>query len=404
LTMAFLIGTGLRAATPDVDQRLSASTNDFGYRLLQQIGGADLHAHPNQNILLSPISATMAMEMLLVASGTDSTTRKQMTSALGFEGLTLEQILKADQALLGRLQTDGSKPYQLFIANSAWGNSGNGFAFKNNYVGVLSSMMNASAQSLDFAQPSSVEAINAWASDHTNKKITEVIDASTLGMLSFVLLDATYFKGDWFTRFMPSLTKSDHFTRGDGTTVDVQMMNSRRLGYVEVNHYQVMALPYAGDAVAMYVVMPDSARPMSDVLDDGSGPTSADFWAEVKKAKHETADFQWPRFELKSKANLVDALKALGVRDAFDNKADFSNASTTDTSVSRVQQDTYIKIDENGTEAAAVTQIGAVATAAMLPPPKVFVMRVDRPFLFSIVERTSDTVLFTGAVSDIDKP
>ena len=405
-----LIGVTLTAhAAPQ--SPISAASNEFGYQLFQNVGMMELSNDPNQNVFISPLSASIALEMLLNGAGANSATQSQLAANLRVSGLSLSEINHGNKNLMSQLtsvpQTTTQKGHQqpqdegslkLMIANSAWSNSAS-FQFRGNYVHLLHTFYSATVRSLNFSDPASAGIINQWASDNTDKKIPQVIDGNSLADLEFVLMNATYFKANWAAKFSDKATKKENFTQGNGTVSKVDMMKDRRYGYREVNGYQVMELPYVGYRASMFVVLPKST--MNDALLDAAGPIATPFWSQLTTQQQEMATFSFPKLSFEYEVKLNAALAAMGITDMFSDRADFSALSASRTRVSMVKQNTFLKMDEIGTEAAAVTTIGVTAASAFLPPPKINVMTVDRPFLVSIVERETNTVLFMGAISNV---
>ena len=386
--------------------------NEFGYALTKTVARAQLAKNANQNIFLSPVSAAVALQMLLNGAGKGSTTYSEITTALGVESLDLEAINHANADLLTQLQKPTADttppgrrrpgpppvPFTLKIANSVWSNSTGLFKYNSSFVSRLEKSYSADARSVDFRAAEGPLAINGWASEKTNGKIPKVIDAPTLAPLAFVMMNATYFKANWLTPFDErSTTRNSAFTLGDGAKAEVEMMNSREYGYAETENAQTMELPYAGGNASMYVVLPKEGIKLSDSLTDANGPLSSAFWVQVAKAQKMTAVFSMPKFSFSYEAKLNDYLKAMGMNTVFTNNADLSALGTPATRVSLVKQDTFIKVDEKGTEAAAVTVIGGVGSGR---PVKTHIMRVDRPFLISIVEKNTGSVLFLGVISN----
>jgi len=376
-----------RALTPS-EQIVIARSNTFGFNLLQEVDARRESDRPNT--ILSPLSASMALGMAL--EGAEGETFTDMQTALGFQGLTREEINVSYGGLLDLL-LNLDPAVELGIANSAW--SREEFPFKTGYFDAITSSFQAVVQELDFDDPGAKDIINQWVREQTNGRIEEIVEA--IGPLDILfLINAVYFNGDWTTQFKKGDTHQASFRLDDGSTVNVPMMSGsiEDVGFAWLDGGRMVAeLPYGGQAFGMVVVLPGSGETVDDLitaLDDGA-------WATWMDALHlEEVMVQMPKFELEWGGLLNDALKAMGMERAFQPfQADFSRMTpATDAHISRVRQKTYMRVDEEGTEAAAATSVGMGFTSA---PPGI---TVDRPYLLAIRERLSGTVLFLGAIRD----
>jgi serpin B len=252
----------------------------------------------------------------------------------------------------------------------------------------------AEVQALDFAvAPRALGVMNGWASEHTQGRIERVLDELRPDDVMF-LMNALYFKGAWRARFDPALTAPAPFTRDDGGQATVPMMRRAgvtvRAGYAD--GAQAVELPYGNGAFAMTIVLP----PPGTAVDAWVAALTPARWDALLGALHdETLDVYLPRFAIEYEDEWNDVLTALGMGVAFDPaRADFTRiAASGGLYVSLVKQNTFVAVDEEGTEAAAVTVVGIRETSA---PPS---FRADRPFVFAVRERLSGTLLFVGKVA-----
>lgn len=380
--------TELPRALTAAEELVIARSNTFGFHLLQEM---DLRREEDQpNTILSPLSASMALGMAL--EGAEGETFTQMQTVLGFEGMTREEINASYGGLMDLLLSlDPS--VELGIANSTW--SREGFPFTNGYFETLTNAFDAVVQELDFDDPGAKDIINQWVQDQTKDRIEEIIDDIDPQDILF-LINAIYFKGDWTTQFKKGNTQQAPFHLETGGTVNVPMMSESidPAGFAWLEGGRVIAeLPYGGQAFGMVLVLPGPQESVADLvssLNDGT-------WNQWMDAMSEREiQVRMPRFELEWDALLNDALKAMGMENAFHPLlSDFSRMTPApDAYISRVRQKTYMKVDEEGTEAAAVTSVGIGAVSA---PPGI---TLDRPYLLAIRERLSGTVLFLGALRD----
>ena len=370
------------------EQTVIARANDFGFDLLKTVDPDRLPDAPNT--ILSPLSASMALGMAM--AGADGETFTEMQQVLGFQGMSREDI-NASYKGLTELLLELDPKVEMAIANSAWSRSG--FPFQADYFNAITDAFSAEVQELDFDNPASLDVINGWVNDNTNGKIQEIIDAiSPLDIL--FLINAVYFKGDWTTKFKKSDTAPGTFRLESGSTVQVPMMRGEieEAGFARLQGDRTIAeLPYGGQAFGMVVALPAPGETVDDLVSDLDATTWATWMSSLQT--HETT-VRMPKFELEWDGQFKDALQAMGMPAAFDPMAaDFSLMTPAiDAHISSVRQKTYMKVDEEGTEAAAATAVTVGVTSAG------FGITLDRPYLLAIRERLSGTVLFLGVVRD----
>lgn len=366
------------------EREVIAGSNVFAFDLLREV-----HARESEssNVFLSPLSASMALGMTL--NGAAGETFDAMRATLGFDGLSQEEINRSYHDLTDLL-LELDPRVELTIANSAWMREGS--VFVPAFSETLETWFDAETRSLDFSDPGSVDVINGWADEQTRGRIPEVLAEISPDHILF-LLNAIYFKGQWTDRFKASRTRSAPFTLADGSVVQVERMSgnpSAGIGWGD--GVQVAELPYGGQAFVMTLVLPEQGRSLEDVIER----LDAETWARWVESigNYKELHVELPKFEMEYETRLNDALIALGMGPAFDQRADFSRLTPGNAMIDFVQQNTFLKVDEEGTEAAAVTTVGVSLTSA----PPAFV--VDRPFLVAIRERLSGTILFLGAIGD----
>jgi serpin B len=362
------------------------ASNAFGWDLAARVFAED----PRPNVVLSPLSASMALGMTL--NGAEGTTFEAMRTALGFSGMTREAINGAYRDLIDLLE-DLDPQVRFEIANAIWANEG--VPFHQAFFQAVLAAFDARAESRDFADPATLAAINDWVEDNTGGLIDSIVDQLDPALV-MLLVNAIYFDGAWTTQFDSSDTRAQAFTRPDGSTVQVDMMTMDDPEVLAGGgaDYAAVELPYGGEAFSMVVVLPQgatSARDFAAALD-------ADAWDAIVEGlgAGNLALLGLPKFTLTYDTYLNDALQAMGMSVAFGPGADFTAMSPIgdELCISFVRQKTFIQVDERGTRAAAVTAVGISVTS--LPPSFV----ADRPFLFAIRERLTGTILFVGLVED----
>jgi serpin B len=330
------------------------------------------------------------MSLGMAMAGARGTTLDAMRGTLGFGDLSQHEINASYRSLIDLLRGLDPK-VQMQLANSVWYREG--FQFDPAYFDTTRTYFDAQVESLDFDDPASVDVINAWVKEKTQGKISSILEGIDPLEVMF-LVNAIYFKGDWTRQFDRSQTRDAPFydSSGEQQVGTVKMMH--RPGPIELyrgGNFLAADLPYGGGAFSMTVILPDPGVPVDSVL----ASLDADHWAAVTHGFAEAADVDvyLPRFRLEYRKKLNDALGALGMGIAFGDFADFTGMSPEGgLSISNVLQKTYVDVDEEGTEAAAVTSTGVDAIA--YHPP----FRADRPFLVFIREHLSGTVLFAGRI------
>jgi serpin B len=357
-----------------------SESNGFGIDLFRAAA-----VEEDQNMMLSPLSASTAITMLLNGCGTQ--TYVQIRDMLGYEGLTLDEINEAYNSLIGQLLTVDPE-VNLALANAVWYSKD--FYVKEPFLNTMDSSFHSEVAALDFGSPSALETINGWARDNTNGKIPKVLEVIDPGYVMF-LMNALYFKGNWTYQFEESQTSGFPFHLANGSAVDVEMMRSlipAKISYE--NGATAFELPYGQQNFAMVVILPD--EPLAAFL-PGFDAAS---WTGITNSLDsidEPAEIEvlLPKFKFEYEKYLTDQLKALGMIDAFDPAiADLSGIADSDIYVDFVKQNTFVDVNEKGTEAAAVTTIGIKEVS--MPPT----VTIDRPFIFAIRERMTNTLLFIG--------
>jgi serpin B len=282
------------------------------------------------------------------------------------------------------------------VANTVWVQSG--LPLEPAFTTLLGEAASAAFAAVDFAAaPESARAkINKAIGEQTAGKITGLLSPGTVDALTrLVLANAVYLKAPWAHPFKPNATSDEPFYPADGQSLNVPMMHGNlTLEYLRRDAYQAVLLPYLGHSLAMAVVLPDG--PLADL-----GPKLADGGLRglLTGAARRQVKLSLPRFRLKTGANLVSALRQLGVSRAFTKAADFTGITqAAKLQIGAIAHQAYIDVDEHGTEAAAATAVVFMASSVARPIAPV-TMVVDRPFLFAVIDTTTNTPLFLGQVT-----
>ena len=402
LLALFLAVTALTTTTPgsalppgSVD--VAAADNGFGFHLLNAVQ----RTTPNNNVVLSPVSA--ALDLAMVLNGADGKTQEEIQAALSLSGAELDAVNTANTQLIKVLRTP-SRSVTLSVADSLWVDSRRA-TLRPEYAQQMKSAYDAEVADLDFGHASAVSRINGWAAQETHEKIPKIIERIDPADV-LLLLNAVYFKGQWQHPFNKAQTQARDFALSDGTSRKVaRMAQSGRFDYFETPQVQAIRLPFGDGELAMEVLLPAKSASL-EALETELTPELWAVWRSQFVARQ--GSLELPRFELKSHYRLNAPLQALGMRRAFDSHAaeltgmfapPSEHARGKPFFISLVLQSTYWKVDEEGSEAAAVTSIG-VRAAAIARPERPFQMIVDRPYLCAIEDRRSGVLLFVGAIYD----
>ena len=366
------------------EQKIIAANNDFSFSLFRRLGAVA----SDSNVFVSPLSASMALGMAM--NGASDTTFDEMRATLGFGAATESEIDQGYKSLITLLRgLDPSVDFR--IANSIW--TREGFPVTPTFLDAGRTWFDAQVASLDFASPNAVKSINDWVSTATAGRIPTILDGIQNDEVMF-LVNAIYFKGSWRAKFDPALTIDAPFRGIAGDEPTKLMHREGSIRYVQTPTFSAVDLPYGNSAYSMTVVLPNAGQSVDEVL--SSLEMSA--WSTWTTRLHDAeVDLYLPRLKLTWERMMIPDLLALGMRAAFqDGGADFSRMSPLGDRlfISTVKQKTYVDVNEEGTEAAAVTNVGISLTSA----PVRTTFRVDRPYVFVIRERLSGTILFLGAI------
>jgi serine protease inhibitor len=284
---------------------------------------------------------------------------------------------------------------QLEIANAVYSDINT--PFKREFIELCQRVYAAEAHNEDFSDPKVVGEINSWCSKKTHGKITQIIDRLSK-QEKMVLLNAIYFKGNWASQFDKAQTQDDQFTTIGGATVPIKMMHQHeKLDYMCGSNFESVAVPYAGKKQRLHILLPDPGVKMAAFQAQFSKAN----WDQWMASYHpKDVNLSLPRFKFEYCAVLNDVLKAMGMCEAFERDANFSNLVPPGNRawINRVLQKTYMDVNEEGTEAAAVTALVEGFGHGLGPRPLVVEFRVDRPFVLALVDDESKEVLFLGSV------
>lgn len=383
-------------ATPPTDAAVRGNTQ-FALDLYRRLA-----ARPDTgNLFFSPLSIRIALAMTW--AGAKGPTADQIAAVMHFptDPQDFHPAFGRLESQLNRYrQTDGIR---LLIANALWLQQG--FAFKADYLSLIKEHYSGSLRQTDFQQAAEAarREINAWVEEKTSGRITELIGPSMLSPLTrLVLTNAVYFKGDWARQFSPRNTRPLPFTVTDcspqnpGESSEPEkisvatMQQTARFAYGETDRLQILRLPYTGNSLSMIILLPKNVTLCE--LTESLSANELQEWIDTLRERE--VEVYLPRFEMDYTAQLGSVLSEMGMPLAFTPAADLTGmANVKDLHISGVVHKAWVKVTEEGTEAAAATGVTVGVTAAPAPPP---VFRADHPFLFLIYDEQTHTVLFLG--------
>lgn len=372
------------------EKQVAATASDFGLRLFRQVAASE---PTDKNVFIGPLSVAMALGM--TCNGANGATLEAMKRTLGLQGMSLEEMNRSFRGLTDLLYgLDSSVTFE--IANSIWCRAG--FTVKPEFFDVNRTYFDARTETLDFSAPSAADIINGWVNEKTRGKISEIVDNPIDPLTMMFVINAIYFLGDWTYQFDPDATHQDVFYRPDHSPSPCLMMTQKaEFSYFRTQSIQAIDLPYGNGSSSMAIILPRSGD-LSGAVDMLIDSLDADTWSRWRgQFSHQEVELYMPKFRLEYETSLKSALAALGMDVAFvPFEADFSNiAEVKDLHISEVKHKAFVRVDEKGTEAAAVTSVEIGVTAIN---PDEFVMRIDRPFVFFIWDHHSGTILFAGKI------
>lgn len=365
--------------------------SDFGVRSFEYLVE---HEKNGSNVLVSPLNIATMMGVL--ANGCEGETLRQITTTLGFSDLaTLNSALSKMQKELPQLD----KKSKFSTANAVWVN-GADVVVNNPFRSNLENFFNGSVSTVnDICSTQTQNEINAWVLDKTcgmiSNWLTEPLGRGTISYMASTL----YFKGVWKGEYFKNNKDSFLFKNGGTQPMEVASMKGkgRFLGYESENMQSVM-IPYGNEAFSMVLVLPKEGKSVADCVQE---TVSTDFKEYLRGGGIETSvDVTMPKFDVQTRASIKDMLKNMGVKNAFDpTLCEFPGFTVKrgEFAVSTIDHAVRIKVDENGTEAAAVTGIGEATSL----PPKFTTLVLDRPFVFMIVEKSTSLPLFVGSINKL---
>lgn len=369
-------------------QALVASNNSFGFDIFSRLvedGDAD------ENIFISPTSIALALAMAY--NGAEGDTKTEMETALHLSGLSTAAINATFRSLIDSLLI-ADEEVLLEIANAVF--YAQGFPVREAFIDSLSINYDAEVSEEDFALSETLDIINNWVARNTNDKILEILDEIPADAVMYIL-NAIYFKATWKYEFDSEQTRPKPFTLQNGSSIQVPTMNIKKhFRYAENTEAEMLEVPYGDESYNMYIVLPKPGISVEQL----ARSLNSTVWNSLQSnLSSQEVILDLPKFTYEYKSTLNSVLQSMGMEKAFTPfVADFSNITDAhDLYISRVLHKTFVDVNEEGTEAAAVTVVEFVITSVG-PEPIIRYFTVNRPFIYAIQEKSTGSVVFIGLV------
>lgn len=402
LTMV-LLAASVACQAQDTFDSLAVKGRTFAFQIFEAVA-----AENESNICFSPLSVQMALSM--VQNGADGNTLQEIKDVMGMGDYTCEDVNLYNQQLTKKLtyrpefeykpngwyseeeqKENYEKAYPVCeLANGVW--SRKGTVFRQEFYDTLKTYYDAEVADVDFTAQEGIDQVNQWVKNKTHELIPSIFDEPQSEYLAMVLANVLYFKGAWMLPFSEECTFPGNFYLADGTMVKTDMMNATEsYRSCRSEKFRTVTLPYGHDGkFSMTLFVPVEGYELPALAYDD--------WAFARReSKYKDLALQMPKFYVEGKYDLKAVLQAMGMRDAFDlYYADFSRMYDNDLRIDKIYQMSKIIVNEQGTEATAVTVVEMYDNAVPDEPEE---FRVDRPFFFTI--ESQDAILFMGRVNEL---
>ncbi|MBO4231063.1 MAG: serpin family protein [Bacteroidales bacterium] len=363
------------------------ANNTFALELFKNVSAAE----GGKSMLLSPLSVTFAFGM--VNNGAVGTTKDEINATLGFGEDTNSMNEFCSKMLKESAKVDPSTIIE--IANAAVVNTMDGGKLKDGFVKAVENNYGAVVYNKDFSKDDVKTLINKWCSEKTHGMIPELLKDQVKPEEFAHFLNATYFKGIWSSQFSKNDSKKESFILEDGSKTTVNMMRQKaKFNYSSFKGVgEALCLPYGNQAYRMLVFLPEAGQTIQDL----KASLNINTWnAFVSNMYGVEVDVKLPSFESEYSIDMAGILDKMGIHQAFQPSADFSEMTATSVRISKVLQKAKIKVDEQGSEAAAVTSVVMQKNSVSDSAPKSVEFHADRPFIYAITEVSTGAIFFIG--------
>ena len=363
------------------------AATDFGVRLLQSL------RESGENSLISPVSILYALGMTM--NGAAGETRAQMEETLGFSAEDLNIYLHSYKAALPATDNKRVEMPKLNISNGIWFRDMEGLNVKPEFLQTNADYYGAEARKALFTQ-ATVDEINGWVSKNTDGMIPGIVN--NLDETLMVLVNALCFDGKWDKEYEPEDVTSGEFTTASGAAQPASYLNSNESFFYEDESCLGVMKQYQGRQYAFVGLLPNEGISLDEFIGSLTGEKLQNL---LYNPQHGIVHTRIPKFEGAQSYELADTLMEMGMADAFSDAADFSNMADYPLHIGFVKHKTYIKLDEHGTRAAAVTAVGMSGGTGAAVEPRVVDVYLERPFVYLLIDMKTRLPIFIGTVESL---
>lgn len=382
-------------SNPAGSDSLTMSDYSDDYLLSYQNFSLDLFkrlVNGETNTIISPTSVYLALSM--VSAGADSQTKKEFEELLGSGKIGLDEV-NENNLLLHNSLKNNSGDTKLNIANSIWFDESSNVNDK--FLQSNSKYYESDIYATDLRAPGAVDLINSWADEKTEHLIPEIVSEIS-GETYMLLINTIYFNAKWSSPFNKENTQKANFTAGNSANVKTDFMNASKVyRYKKYDNYEAILLPYNDNRYQLVAALPNEGLSIEKFIDS----LDPSFFEEVryKKMDEVNVNLSIPKFESVFDVKLKESIMDMGLLDAFSESADFSGIANNEPPllINDVIHKSYIRVDEDGTEAAAATSVEAYATSLPLNPVN---LTFDRPFFYAVIDTETKLPLFMGVLNN----
>ncbi len=359
--------------------------DDFTFAFYSEIA----KNNEKSNIFFSPLSISTAFSMAY--EGARENTASEIQQVFGFIPDD-QKRQKAISDLLSRLNPENDW-YNLNIANALW--IKDGYEIKQDYLDIAKTYYSSTVENVNFVTNNGIDRINSWVKDKTNDKIEKILEPGSTDEMTFmVITNAVYFKGKWSSQFDPQNTIEKPFWTDKNNSVMIPMMREPAdvYNYAETDNLQALEINYLGGYISMVVLLPKER----DGLESLEQLMNKNKFESIKDSMtRQPLTVQIPKFEFETEYNLISPLQNLGLHDAFDeDMANFQGMTDEQVYLGQAVHKAFVNVNEEGTEAAAITALVFEVTSG--PPDPIYEFTADHPFMFVIQEKDTGEILFIG--------
>ncbi|WP_461206020.1 serpin family protein [Clostridium sp. DL1XJH146] len=365
---------------------ISKANNKVAFKMLMET----INANKSKNTVISPISMNTILS--LSQNGAAGDTKEEMLKALElseFEDNSINESYKNIIANYNSLES-----IELNMANSIWVQKG--LNIEEDFKTIGKENYEATVQNVDFTKKKTLDTINKWIENNTNGKIKDIV--KSFDDTSVALINSVYFKGNWLNQFSEHSTSKEEFTNSVGEKKEIDMMKETfSIQHFKGDTFEAIRLPYEDENFGMYIFLPNEEINIENMMKE----VEFEKWQDMDQdTSYEDIEIHLPKFKIEFEQELNEMLQGFGMEKAFDSGADFSvMRKENDLYIDLIKQKCFIEIDENGTEAAAVTLVDM--DKACMTQNQTPIFMADRPFMYVIADKNTGLILFMGTVNEI---